>query len=118
LWCGVPVGLLAAALLEANNLRDIETDTAAGKKTLAVRLGRKNAGLLYCFTLLGAALAIGILHNYRGWSLLALLALPLAFYPVRLALSDRSGRALLPMLGATARLQVAVGVLLTIGLLL
>ena len=118
LWCGVPVGLLAAALLEANNLRDIETDTVAGKKTLAVRLGRKNAGLLYCFTLLGAALAIGVLHNYRGWSLLALLALPLAFYPVRLALSDRSGRALLPMLGATARLQAAVGVLLTIGLLL
>jgi len=118
LWCGVPVGLLAAALLEANNLRDIETDTVAGKKTLAVRLGRKNAGLLYCFTLLGAALAIGVLHNYRGWSLLALLALPLAYYPVRLALSDRSGRALLPMLGATARLQVAVGVLLTIGLLL
>jgi 1,4-dihydroxy-2-naphthoate octaprenyltransferase len=118
LWCGVPVGLLAAALLEANNLRDIETDTAAGKKTLAVRLGRKNAGLLYCFTLMGAALAIGILHNYRSWSLLALLALPLAFYPVRLGLSDRSGRALLPMLGATARLQVAVGVLLTIGLLL
>jgi 1,4-dihydroxy-2-naphthoate octaprenyltransferase len=99
-------------------LRDIDTDKAAGKKTLAVRLGRRNAGLLYCFTLLGAALAIGILHNYRSWSLLALLALPLALYPVRLALSDRSGRALLPMLGATARIQVAVGVLLTIGLLL
>jgi 1,4-dihydroxy-2-naphthoate octaprenyltransferase len=117
LWCGVPVGLLAAALLEANNLRDIETDKEAGKKTLAVRLGRKNAGLLYCFTLMGAALAIGILHNYRAWSLLAFLALPLAFYPVRLALSERSGRALLPMLGATARLQLVVGALLTIGLL-
>jgi 1,4-dihydroxy-2-naphthoate polyprenyltransferase len=118
LWCGVPVGLLAAALLEANNLRDLETDTLALKKTLAVRLGRKNAGLLYCFTLMGAALAIGIVHSYRGWSLLALLALPLAFYPIRLALSDRSGPALLPMLGATARLQIAVGVLLTVGLLI
>jgi 1,4-dihydroxy-2-naphthoate octaprenyltransferase len=117
LWCGVPVGLLAAALLEANNLRDIETDEEAGKKTLAVRLGRRNAGLLYCFTLVGAALAIGILHNYRAWSLLAFLALPLALYPVRLALGDRSGRGLLPMLGATARLQLVVGALLTIGLL-
>jgi 1,4-dihydroxy-2-naphthoate polyprenyltransferase len=117
LWCGVPIGLLAASLLEANNLRDLETDKVAGKKTLAVRLGRTNAGLLYCFTLMGAALAIGILSNYRVWSLLALLALPVAFYPVRLALGDRSGGALLPMLGVTARLEIAVGVLLTVGLL-
>jgi 1,4-dihydroxy-2-naphthoate octaprenyltransferase len=118
LWCGVPVGLLAAALLEANNLRDIGTDEESGKKTLAVRLGRRNAGLLYSSTLLAAAVAIGILSLSRPWSLLALLAFPLALAPVRLAQSDRSGRDLLPMLGATARLQLAVGVLLTIGLLL
>ena len=118
-WVGVPVGLLAAALLQANNLRDIETDTAAGKKTLAVRLGRTNAGLLYCFTLMGVALAIGWLERYRGVGvLLALVAMPLAFYPVRLALSDRNGRRLLPMLAATSRLQLAVGLLLTIGLVL
>ncbi len=118
LWVGVPVGLLAAALLEANNLRDIETDTESGKKTLAVRLGRRGAGLFYGFTLMGAALAIGVLYHYRPWSLVALLAAPLAVAPVRLALSDRSGRALLPMLAATARLQLAVGLLLTIGLLI
>jgi 1,4-dihydroxy-2-naphthoate octaprenyltransferase len=118
LWCGVPLGLIATGLLQANNLRDIKTDTESGKRTLAVRLGRRNAGRAYCYTLMAAALSIGILHNYRAWSLLALLAVPLAFYPVRLALSDREGRALLPMLGATARLQMAVGVLLTIGLLL
>ena len=118
LWAGVPVGLLAAALLEANNLRDIETDTESGKKTLAVRLGRRRAGLLYCFTLMGVALSIGVLHTDRSWALLALAATPLAIYPLRLALSDRSGRALLPMLGATARLQIVTGVLLTIGLLI
>ncbi len=117
-WAGVPVGLLAAALLEANNLRDIETDTESGKKTLAVRLGRRRAGLFYCFTLMCVALSIGVLHNYRSWALLALAATPLAIYPLRLALSDRSGRALLPMLGATARLQIVAGVLLTIGLLI
>jgi 1,4-dihydroxy-2-naphthoate octaprenyltransferase len=49
--------------------------------------------------------------------LLALLATPLALLPIRLALSDSNGRALLPMLGSTARLQIAVGALLTIGLL-
>jgi len=118
LSAGVPVGFLAAALLEANNLRDIDTDTESGKKTLAVRVGRRRAGLLYCFTLMGVALSIGILHNYRAWSLIALAATPLAIYPVRLALGDRSGRALLPMLGATARLQIVAGALLTVGLLI
>jgi 1,4-dihydroxy-2-naphthoate octaprenyltransferase len=116
LWAGVPVGLLAAALLQANNLRDIETDTEAGKRTLAVRLGRRRAGLLYCFTLMAAALSVVVLSHYRVWALLGLLALPLAVLPLRLALSDQNGRALLPMLGSTARLQIAVGALLTIGL--
>jgi 1,4-dihydroxy-2-naphthoate polyprenyltransferase len=118
LWAGVPVGLLAAALLQANNLRDIDTDAESGKKTLAVRLGRQNAGRLYCSTLLGVALSLGVLHHYRAWSLLAFLAAPLAVYPVRLASGDRNGRALLPMLGATARLQIVTGALLTVGMLI
>ena len=118
LWAGVPVGLLAAALLQANNLRDIATDTDSGKRTLAVRLGRRRAGLLYCFTLLGVALSIGVLCSYRPWSLLAIAATPVAIAPLRLALSDLEGRALLPMLGSTARLQILTGALLTIGLLL
>jgi 1,4-dihydroxy-2-naphthoate octaprenyltransferase len=117
-WVGVPVGLLAAALLQANNLRDITTDTESGKKTLAVRLGRRRAGLLYCFTLMGVALSIGIVSSYQPWSLLALLALPVAIAPARLALGDQEGRALLPMLGTTARLQILAGALLAVGLLL
>ncbi len=118
LWAGVPVGLLAAALLQANNLRDIATDTESGKKTLAVRLGRRRAGLFYCFTLIAVALSIGVLYTYRPWSLLALLAIPVAVVPLRLALGDQEGRALLPMLATTARLQILAGALLAIGLLL
>jgi 1,4-dihydroxy-2-naphthoate octaprenyltransferase len=118
LWAGVPVGLLAAALLQANNLRDIATDTEAGKRTVAVRLGRRGAGVLYVATLMATALSIGVLQHYRGWSLIALAALPLTFYPIQLALNDTSGKELLPMLAATARLQLATGALLTVGLLL
>jgi 1,4-dihydroxy-2-naphthoate polyprenyltransferase len=118
LWAGVPVGLLAAALLQANNLRDIATDTESGKKTLAVRLGRRRAGLFYCFTLMGVAFSIGVLATYRPWSLLAFLALPVAVAPLRLALGDEEGRALLPMLGTTSRLQILAGLLLALGLLL
>jgi 1,4-dihydroxy-2-naphthoate octaprenyltransferase len=118
LWAGVPVGLLAAALLQANNLRDVETDKETGKKTVAVRLGRVRAGYLYVATLVATGASLCVLQHYRGWALIALAALPLAVVPARLALSDQNGRALLPMLATTARLQLAVGALLTIGLLL
>jgi len=104
-WASVPVGLLAAALLQANNLRDVGTD-------------KTRAGYLYVATLVAAAASIGVLQHYRGWALIALAALPLAAVPVRLALSDQNGRALLPMLATTARIQLAVGLFLTIGLLL
>jgi 1,4-dihydroxy-2-naphthoate octaprenyltransferase len=118
IWVSVPIGLLAAALLQANNLRDVETDKETGKKTVAVRLGRVRAGYLYVATLVAAAVAIGVIQHYRGWSLIALAAIPVALPAVRLALSDENGRKLLPMLAITARLQLVVGVLLTIGLLL
>jgi 1,4-dihydroxy-2-naphthoate octaprenyltransferase len=114
----VPIGLLAGAVLQANNLRDVGTDKESGKKTVAVRLGRVRAGYLYVGTLVAAAASIGVLQHYRGWSVIALAAVPLGIPPARLALSDRNGRELLPMLAATARLQLAVGVLLTVGLLL
>jgi 1,4-dihydroxy-2-naphthoate octaprenyltransferase len=116
LWAGIPVGLLAAALLQANNMRDIDTDKESGKKTLAVRLGRRGAGTLYCATIMAVAVSVGILAHETAWALLALAAIPLAIYPLRLALGTREGRALLPLLGATARLQLVAGALLAVGL--
>jgi 1,4-dihydroxy-2-naphthoate octaprenyltransferase len=117
LWAGVPVGFLSAALLQANNLRDMVGDKVSGKKTLAVRLGRRKAGYLYCATIMGVALSIGVLYHYRPWALIALVGLVLALPPLRLATSEKMGRNLLPMLASTARTQIAVGVLLTVGLL-
>jgi 1,4-dihydroxy-2-naphthoate octaprenyltransferase len=118
LAAAIPVGLLATGMLQANNLRDLETDTEAGKKTLAVRLGRQRAGFLYLGTLMATALSIGILQHFRGWVLLAFVGLPFSFYPIRLVISNRTGRRLLPMLGATARLQLVIGLLITVGILI
>jgi len=118
LWASISVGLLATALLEANNLRDIAGDVIAGKKTLAVRLGRRRGGWLYVGSLIGVAVGVVLVALVRPWALLALLAVPLAVPPCRLALGDAEGRELLPMLGATGRLQLVVGALLTLGILL
>ena len=119
------VGLLATALLLANNLRDIETDRQTGKRTLAVRTGRRAGGWLYvaCVTLpFAVALVWGVWSVATGAPVhpaapfLPLLAAPLAAAPLGLAVGDASGRALLPVLGATGRLQLAFGVLLAASL--
>ena len=122
----VLVGLLATALLLANNLRDIATDIDSGKRTLAVRVGRRAGGWCYaaCVTLpFLATLAWGVLAVTctirTAWPVLLflpLLAAPLAVPPARLALGDAEGRALLPVLAATGRLQLAFGALLAVAL--
>lgn len=117
-WACIPVGLLSTALLEANNLRDVEGDRAAGKHTLAVRVGAHRAGWLYAGSLAGVAAGIGAVAAVRPWALLALAGLVLGVRPVRDALSTRRGPALLPVLAGTARLQIAVGGLLALGILL
>jgi 1,4-dihydroxy-2-naphthoate octaprenyltransferase len=66
--------------------------------------------------LLAAAVGVGLLAAWRPWALLALLAAPLAFDPVRIVLGGAEGRQLLPVLGATGRLQWAVAILLTVGI--
>jgi 1,4-dihydroxy-2-naphthoate polyprenyltransferase len=114
----IPVGLLATAMLEANNLRDIDGDVVAGKRTLAVRLGRRRAGWLFVGSYLGAGVAIICLSVARPPAALGLLGLLAAIPSCRLALSGASGRSLLPMLKASGRAQLLVGALLAIGLAL
>jgi 1,4-dihydroxy-2-naphthoate octaprenyltransferase len=113
---GVPVGLLAVALLVVNNLRDIPGDTRSGKMTLAVRVGPGPTRIGYAVAVLAPFLAAVGLAVSRPGALLALAALPLAVAPVRTVLGGAEGRDLVPVLMATARLQLTYGALLAVGL--
>ena len=120
-WCAVAMGLLAAAILVANNVRDVDTDRDAGKRTLAVILGRTAARWLYTAMIAGAyvavvgPVAIGVLP---AWALLSLASAPLAIAPVRTILTETAGPPLIGVLKATARLQLAFAALLAIGVLI
>ncbi|MGH9182961.1 MAG: 1,4-dihydroxy-2-naphthoate polyprenyltransferase [Acidimicrobiales bacterium] len=112
----VPVGFLATALLVVNNLRDIPGDTAAGKRTLAVRMGASPTRALYV-TLVGAAfLYVPLVALARPGALLAVLALPAGSRPVRAVAAGTSGVGLVAVLGDTGRLQLVYGLLLAAGL--
>lgn len=119
-WLGlaasVPAGLLACALLMVNNLRDIGTDTVAGKRTLAVMLGDARSRWGYVLTLLVPFGVAALLAFFRPFTLLTALALPLARMPIRSVRAGASGPALIRALGQTGRLQLAFGIAFTIGL--
>ena len=116
----VPVGLLAAAILVVNNVRDIDTDRRAGKRTLAVRLGRERTRGLFAGMLLAAYLAVAILAVLtEQWPvLLAWLTLPLAFALVRTVRTHADGPTLNGALARTGLLQLAFCLLLSAGILL
>lgn len=114
----IPVGMLATAILVANNLRDIGTDAAAGKATLAVRIGPRRTKLLYqALVILAFVAVVPVAAATRSaLPLLALIAAPLAVRPLSLVLNTKEPADLVEALGGTARLQLAFSVLLAIGL--
>jgi 1,4-dihydroxy-2-naphthoate polyprenyltransferase len=115
----VPVGLLASAILVVNNVRDLETDRRAGKRTLAVRLGRGRARDLYAAMVYVAyAVAVGMAIAWSPWVLLPLLSLPLAVPLVRLVRTHADGPTLNEALARTGVVQLAFCVLLSAGILL
>jgi 1,4-dihydroxy-2-naphthoate octaprenyltransferase len=117
-WASVPVGLMVAAILMVNNLRDIETDRASGKFTLAVRLGPNRSRRVFVASVVGAYAAVGLGCLLRGLPapcLAAVLGAPLAAAVVRDVFRCRAG-GLNPVLAATARATLVFGLLLAAGL--
>jgi 1,4-dihydroxy-2-naphthoate polyprenyltransferase len=117
----VPIGLLAAAILVVNNIRDVDTDRRAGKRTLAVRLGRPRARALYAAMVAIAFVTAPLpwlLGSLSGWLVLPLLTLPLAASLVRTVREHADGPTLNEALARTGLLQLSFCVLLSAGLLL
>lgn len=109
-------GLPACGILLANNVRDVDTDRVSGKRTVAVRLGAERARGLYVACVAGAIVAVVACGAFVPTALLALLALPLAVAPVRAMLTRHDPPGLIAALIGTVRLQLALAVLLAIGL--
>ncbi len=117
---GCAVGLLATAILILNNLRDIETDATAGKRTLATRIGRASTlGVLAVLVIAAFAIPIVILvSRLAGVGIMfTLFAIPIAAMAVRTAFASRSGPELVKALRRMAAAEVAYALLLTVGLL-
>ena len=112
---GCLAGCLACALLVINNLRDRPADAAVGKRTMAVRLGDRPTRWWYVGLIVAAAVLVVVLGTRRPWALLGLAGLVFAAPPVSTVLRGASGPALLPVLGATGRAQLAIGLLSAVG---
>jgi 1,4-dihydroxy-2-naphthoate octaprenyltransferase len=115
-WSALAVGLPAGAILLANNVRDVDTDAVANKRTLAVRFGAPRARLLFAGCMLGALLAVGACGVLHPWALLGLAAALLAITPVRLVRTRSDPPSLVAALLGTVRFQLALAALLAVGL--
>ncbi len=117
----VPLGALATNILVVNNVRDVETDRVAGKRTLAVLLGRNAARAEYALlTLLTVAAPILLWQRFgfSAWVLLPVLTLPLALRLTRTVATQSDGPTLNRALAGTAQLLLLYSLLFTLGLVL
>ena len=118
--CAVPVGLLASAILVVNNVRDLETDRRAGKRTLAVRWGRARTRTLYTAMVAGAFVTAPLpwlLGSMTAWLLLTWAAIPLAIPVARIVRTRTDGPALNGALAKTGALQLIFCLLFAAGIL-
>jgi len=112
----VPVGLLACAILLVNNLRDIDSDRATGKRTLAVRIGPVGALRLYQAAMVGAVLMVFVIALATPAALAALAATPLCARPLRAVKVGAPAPVLVGALISTARFQLILSILLAAGI--
>jgi len=114
----VSIGLLASALLMANNVRDIPTDREAGKMTLAVRLGDEAARISYVMMLALALLLPLLLINDHPWILLVLLVSPLCITPSWVMLRSHRRQDMIPVLKQTGVISLCFAAAFTLGMVL
>jgi 1,4-dihydroxy-2-naphthoate octaprenyltransferase len=117
----LPVALLVTAIIVVNNLRDIPSDAAVGKRTFAVMIGDRNTRLEYTICVLGAYVfpfVLAALAGSIGWWWLPFFTLPLAIQLIRTVVRGLSGPRLNRVLGKTAQLHLWFGVALAISILL
>jgi 1,4-dihydroxy-2-naphthoate polyprenyltransferase len=117
---GCGLGFLASSILVLNNLRDIDSDAAAGKRTLATLIGRRRTlYLLLAFVCAAFAVPIVILATRLAGVTIMLMhfGIPIAAVPVRTAFATRSGPPLVGALKRMAVTELAYALLLTVGLL-
>jgi 1,4-dihydroxy-2-naphthoate polyprenyltransferase len=119
-WFGlagaVGIGAIASAILVANNLRDIPTDTEHGKRTLAVRLGDTRTRQLYTELVGASVAALLVMALWSPWALLAVGALPLGSRALRVVRAGTTGSGLIPVLATTGLYEVAYAVLVFAGI--
>jgi 1,4-dihydroxy-2-naphthoate octaprenyltransferase len=112
LYAGTGIGALACAILVANNLRDLPTDRAVGKRTLAVVLDDERTRALYAFLVAGAAISLlALAFATTTWALLGLVFVVAAVPAVRMTLAGTTGAGLVRVLQRTglAELLYAAG---------
>ena len=117
-YAAVGIGALACAILVVNNLRDIPTDTAAGKRTLAVRLGEHRTRGLYLLLVVAATAAVvAVAATTTWWALLGLGFLAVALPALRTVMGGATGTALVPVLQQTGTAELVWAVLVAAALL-
>jgi len=118
---GLIPGLISVAILTVNNLRDIETDKNAGKRTVAVRFGRRYTRFQYLFFVMLACFVPLFMFIYTGvrpFSLISCCSILFAVKPIKTVFQDSAGAELNQTLAETSLLNIVMSILFSIGWIL